>query len=450
MGKDRARLELGLTLLFGGAMTHFEGFIFLALVGGWMLLLPTARPSLKPSPRLWRVLAFCFLAVLPFVCLRVQIPSLNTESGWAGYALHNPGNTLLNWPGLFMILLVGGFLSSDFVHWSGDGGRLHWIGQWDGFSSLYNHQTLGLAWLCLFMTVVLWFTAPVRRHIIVWILAMLIGALVAFSGVFACFVNITSTLTQIVNYVRDDIAGRYLMPVLFAWFATMTTMFFAELLPATSTLVPTTVTDTLVSASIPDRSLPELICGYWLVVSAGLIVIVGIFVLPKNESPVLENPLPSAAATGFLNNSETNPAENPDSDLQTRMELASQLERSGKFAVALQAYREAVRLHPNNPVALNNLAWSLAANPQRELRNSREAVQLASKAVELSGEQDPVLIGTLAAVYATDGQHAKAVEMAKKARDIALLTRQPEVAAIDEQLLQLYSAGKVIGSTNEP
>ena len=98
----------------------------------------------------------------------------------------------------------------------------------------------------------------------------------------------------------------------------------------------------------------------------------------------------------------------------------------------------------------NNLAWSLAANPQRELRNSREAVQLASKAVELSGEQDPVLIGTLAAVYATDGQHAKAVEMAKKARDIALLTRQPEVAAIDEQLLQLFSAGKVIGSTNGP
>ena len=33
MGKDRARLGLGLTLLFGAAMTKFEGFIFLALVG---------------------------------------------------------------------------------------------------------------------------------------------------------------------------------------------------------------------------------------------------------------------------------------------------------------------------------------------------------------------------------------------------------------------------------
>ena len=77
VGKDRARLGLGLTFLFGGAMTHFEGFIFLAMVGSWMLLLPSARPSLKLSPRLWRVLAFCFLAALPFVCLRVQIPSLH-------------------------------------------------------------------------------------------------------------------------------------------------------------------------------------------------------------------------------------------------------------------------------------------------------------------------------------------------------------------------------------
>ena len=47
VGKDPARLGLGLTLLFGAAMTKFEGFIFLALVGGWLLLLPSARPSLQ-------------------------------------------------------------------------------------------------------------------------------------------------------------------------------------------------------------------------------------------------------------------------------------------------------------------------------------------------------------------------------------------------------------------
>jgi hypothetical protein len=40
--------------------------------------------------------------------------------------------------------------------------------------------------------------------------------------------------------------------------------------------------------------------------------------------------------------------------------------------------------------------------------------------------------------------------MAKKARDTALSKGQPEVAAINDQLLKLYSAGKAIRSTNRP
>jgi hypothetical protein len=170
---------------------------------------------------------------LPFFCLRVQIPSLQYESGWAGYALHHPGSTLANWPGLFLVLLARLFVSSDFASWSGEGGRLHWIGRWDGLSSLYNHPTLGLAWLCLFMAVALWLAVPVRRQVIVWTLAMVVGALAAFSGVFASFVNITN-LAQVIGYTGDDTAGRYLLPVLLAWFATMMTVFFAELSSSTS------------------------------------------------------------------------------------------------------------------------------------------------------------------------------------------------------------------------
>jgi len=91
-------------------------------------------------------------------------------------------------------------------------------------SSLFNHLTLGLAWLCLLMAVALWFAVPARRQVIIWTLAMLVGALVAFSGVFASFVNITS-LSQVIGYTADDTAGRYLLPVLLAWFATMMTVF---------------------------------------------------------------------------------------------------------------------------------------------------------------------------------------------------------------------------------
>ena len=84
------------------------------------------------------------------------------------------------------------------------------------------------------MAVALWLAVPARRPIILWMLAMLIGALVAFSGVFASFVNMTN-LDPVIGYTADNTAGRYLLPVLLAWFATMMTVFFAEL-PSTTAI----------------------------------------------------------------------------------------------------------------------------------------------------------------------------------------------------------------------
>jgi tetratricopeptide (TPR) repeat protein len=222
--------------------------------------------------------------------------------------------------------------------------------------------------------------------------------------------------------------------MLLAWFATMITLFFAD---------PPSTTTT-------NRGLPALKHGYWFAVGAILIMALGVFFLPNNKPSLLENPLSSAPASSSLNNSETNSPENPDPDLQARMKLAIQLIMAGKFAEALQEDRESVRLHPNNPLALNNLALNLAANPRRELRNGKEAVQLASQAVELTGQQDPVFIVTLAVAYAEDGQFAKAIGTAKRGRDTALLTCQLNVAALNEQLLKRYSAGKAAGLMNGP
>jgi hypothetical protein len=226
-GKDRARLGLGLTLLLGAAMTKFEGSIFLALVGGWILLLPSARPSLKLSPRLWLAVAFCFLAALPFVCLRFQIPTLNYESSSVGDVLHHPAtlfSTLSDLPRLLLIEFARLFVNPDFANWNGEGGQLHWIGKWAGLSSLYNPSTLGVAWLCLLMTIALWFSVPSRRQVIAWTLAMFVGATLALCAVFTTFVSIHS-LSDVIGYTNDGAGGRYLLPVLLAWFTTMTMLF---------------------------------------------------------------------------------------------------------------------------------------------------------------------------------------------------------------------------------
>ena len=82
--------------------------------GGLDGLLPSARPPLKPLLPLWRAMAFCFLAAIPFFWLRVQIPELEYESGWVGYALQNPANALIHWPGIFFIMLARFFVCTRF------------------------------------------------------------------------------------------------------------------------------------------------------------------------------------------------------------------------------------------------------------------------------------------------------------------------------------------------
>ena len=217
-----------LTLVFGAAMTKFEGMIFLALTAGWIFLLPAARPSLKLSPRLWRVLAFCFLAALPFLCLRARIPNLNFESGWAGYAAAHPGMTFSYTPKIFLILLAREFASPGFAKWNAPDGQLHWIGHWDGFSSLFNQLTFGLAWVCLLLTILLWICAPARRPVIVWTLAVWASAVAVLAVVFASFISVNGLDTVVVMRVADQASVRYLFPMLLAWGATMVILFFTE------------------------------------------------------------------------------------------------------------------------------------------------------------------------------------------------------------------------------
>ena len=103
---------------------------------------------------------------------------------------------------------------------------MSWAGKWEGVSSLYNHTTLGLAWLCLLLTVGVWLAAPSRRPVIVWAVAVVVSATAALSGVFASFVSIMGLPQVITIYTALEAAGRYLFPMLVAWSATMLTVAF--------------------------------------------------------------------------------------------------------------------------------------------------------------------------------------------------------------------------------
>ena len=122
--------------------------------------------------------------------------------------------------------------------------------------------------------------------------------------------------------------------------------------------------------------------------------------------------------------------------------LAVNFNLQGETQNAIEQYREALRLEPNMVPALNNLAWILAVNPQDKLRNGAEAVRLAEKATELSGGEQPVFWGTLAAAYAEASRFQEAVATAQKAQALASKIGQPDVAEKNGELLQFYRSGK--------
>jgi protein O-mannosyl-transferase len=121
-------------------------------------------------------------------------------------------------------------------------------------------------------------------------------------------------------------------------------------------------------------------------------------------------------------------------------ELAQVLAARHKFAGAVAEYRAALRLKPDSSDILNNLAWLLAANPDPQLRNGVEAVELASRACALTRTNQALKIGTLAAACAEAGRFDEAVAWAQKAREIALAHGQTNVAAHNLTLQNLYQS----------
>jgi hypothetical protein len=169
---------------------------------------------------------------------------------------------------------------------------------------------------------------------------------------------------------------------------------------------------------------------------------------PVNPREVRAGEVPSFSHFSFkVDNKTTFPMK---SEVTMHLQLAGQLVGEGRIEAAIQTYRQALAVDSNNPVVLNNLAWILATASKPELCDGQEAVRLATKAVELTDRTEPKMIGTLAAAYAEAGQLANAVEMANSAVGLASVTGQEDVAAKNEKLRILYTAGMTPSTAPAP
>jgi tetratricopeptide (TPR) repeat protein len=128
--------------------------------------------------------------------------------------------------------------------------------------------------------------------------------------------------------------------------------------------------------------------------------------------------------------------------VEARNNQAFILVSQGRAREAIAVYRELLRRSPDDAMTLNGLAWILATHPDPDVRNGREAVDLAGRAVELTGQRHPLALLTLAAAYAEVGRFEDATATARQSIAAARGLGQPSLERHLEAVLATFEKGR--------
>jgi tetratricopeptide (TPR) repeat protein len=139
-------------------------------------------------------------------------------------------------------------------------------------------------------------------------------------------------------------------------------------------------------------------------------------------------------------NGEGGPAVVEPADAAGFVKRADDFVDVGEYDRAIADYQEAIRLSPDEAEAYNSLAWLLSTCTEDRVRDGKRAVELATKACELTKWEDADPLSTLAAAHAESGHFDEAVRWQKKALKLGF-DDEDETKAAREQL-KLYEAGK--------
>ena len=98
-----------------------------------------------------------------------------------------------------------------------------------------------------------------------------------------------------------------------------------------------------------------------------------------------------------------------------QFQLALAQERQGNYAEAIGHYEATLAAIPDDPATLNSLALLYATATNQEVRSSKMAVMLATRACDATNNQNARYLDTLARAYAADNDFFQAIAWEDKA-----------------------------------
>jgi Flp pilus assembly protein TadD len=125
-----------------------------------------------------------------------------------------------------------------------------------------------------------------------------------------------------------------------------------------------------------------------------------------------------------------------DPDCHTSLAIA--LEEKGNPAEALPHYEKALEVSPQSIPTLTNLAWLLATSQDSSVRNGRKAIDLAKQADRLTGGANTLVLRTLAAAYAENGEFGNAVRTARTAMQLTRINGEDSLTTDLDEQIRLY------------
>ena len=124
--------------------------------------------------------------------------------------------------------------------------------------------------------------------------------------------------------------------------------------------------------------------------------------------------------------------------------------QKGRPSEGIAHWQNALAAEPDSVDSLNNLAWVLATFPETWIRKGGQALALAKRANQLSGDKNPAILRTLGAAYAENGRFTEARLVAEQGLQLANAQQNSALANILEGDIARYSANTPLRTATKP